>query len=122
MLQVLTKIIEYWLIATVFMGAVTVIAIAVFETAKWVGFRLPVVRPILIFLSERYKARKKRKEKERRESEEFWKNYQQQHAQTDKKGVRTEDVIAAAACVNMMRSNRPGGNANVFDRKFPFFK
>lgn len=121
MLHFIAKIIEYLIIATIFMAVVCGVANLVFQTVKWIAFHLPVVRPILIFLSEKYKARKARKEKEDREWAAYVRSNQQQNIQANN-GTKTGDVIAAATCLKMMSSNRPAGSANVFDRSFPFFK
>ena len=121
MLPFIAKIIEYLVIATVFMAVVCGVANLVFQTAKWVAFHLPVVRPILISLSEKYKARKARKEKEDREWAAYVRSNQQLNIQTNNI-TKTEDVIAAAVCLKIMSSNRPAGSATGFDRSFPFFK
>ncbi len=60
--------------------------------------------------------------KEKKEKMDYWPGYQQQSDRQANSGTKAGDVIAAAACLKVMSSNRLAESANVFDRSFPFFE
>lgn len=78
------------------------------------GFRS---KSLFAFGYEKYEAWKEKRAKANDWPAHHW----QPNIQTNS-DTKTKDVIAAAACLKMMSSNRPAGSANVFDRTFPFFK